>query len=548
MTNSEKPLSVSPDKEMELLRARIRELEQQQEADRQALDAAKRAIRDAEAVQNRLIQVLEKMPDGLLLLDEQWRYTYLNSAAQIATGRPIGTLPGKVLWEEFPDLIGSVYDQQFHLAMRQQKPVAFEFFYQPYHTWFDINVYPISDGLAIYFQDITAQKQAEEARDRFLNAEQKAFIEAEAAKHQVTAILESITDAFFSLDQDWRFVYVNAQSEIVLQRKKEDLLGRSVWVEFPAVVGSLFEQQYRLAVEQQVSVTFEAYYAPLETWFDVHAYPTQDGLSVYYQPINERKQAEEERIRLLALTEQARYDAESALQVRNDFLSTVSHDLKTPLTVMRANVQLLKRRLKRWEQLELDWSEKRLETMETATTKMMVMVEGLLDIARLQAGQHLELEMRLMPLVSLIQQICIEQQETTKQHTIILQTPEKELFVQGDRIRLDRVFSNLIINAIKYSYKGGTVTVNVALEEGDGRSLAVVRIQDQGIGIPLEEQTAIFEPFYRAGNAVNIVPGVGVGLASASEIIDQHGGSISVDSREGQGSTFIVRLPCQTSE
>ncbi|MBF2003860.1 MAG: PAS domain S-box protein [Synechococcales cyanobacterium M58_A2018_015] len=136
-------------------------------------------------------------------------------------------------------------------------------------------------------------QQAEQARTQLLQQEQSARAESEASRQQVTNILESITDAFFALDRDWHFTYLNHQAELLLQRQRQDLLGQRVWDAFPEAVGSLFYQQYHQAMAEQVSVEFEAFYPPLQTWFEVHAYPSPDGLSVYFRDISQRKQVEQ---------------------------------------------------------------------------------------------------------------------------------------------------------------------------------------------------------------------------------------------------------------
>ncbi|MBD1845539.1 PAS domain S-box protein [Cyanobacteria bacterium FACHB-63] len=134
-------------------------------------------------------------------------------------------------------------------------------------------------------QTTTELQQAEQIRIQLLAQEQ-------AARNQITDILESITDAFFALDHDWRFTYLNRQAELLLQRKREALLGRVLWDEFPEAIDSTFYQEYQRAVAEQVSVQFEAFYPPLNQWTEVYAYPAKDGLSVYFRNINHRKEVE----------------------------------------------------------------------------------------------------------------------------------------------------------------------------------------------------------------------------------------------------------------
>lgn len=163
------------------------------------------------------------------------------------------------------------------------------------YRWLAWKAFPIVEENLIYAiaRDVTERKQAEAERLQLLAQEQQARAEAEAARNQSVNILESITDAFFALDRDWRFTYLNRQAELLLQRKREELLGQVLWDEFPESVGSTFDLEYHRAVSEQVSVEFESFYSPLNTWFEVHAYPARDGLSAYFRNINDRKRAEE---------------------------------------------------------------------------------------------------------------------------------------------------------------------------------------------------------------------------------------------------------------
>lgn len=116
--------------------------------------------------------------------------------------------------------------------------------------------------------------------------------EADALARRLRQTLESISDAFFLLDKDWRFSFFNGQAERLLGRAREDLHGRTIWEEVPQAVGSTFETSYRAAVADSSSVRFQEYYPPLATWFDVDAYPTPEGLAVYFRDISMRKRAE----------------------------------------------------------------------------------------------------------------------------------------------------------------------------------------------------------------------------------------------------------------
>ncbi|WP_009632311.1 response regulator [Synechocystis sp. PCC 7509] len=171
--------------------------------------------------------------------------------------------------------------------------------------WADGSIHWVANRGQVYYEndkpmrmlgiatDITARKTAEQERLILLAQEQAARASAEISRNQIKNIIESITDAFFALDKQWQFTYVNHQAELLLQKTRSQLLGKNIWQEYPESVNLAFYKQYHQAVAQQVSVEFVEFYPPpLNAWFAVHAYPARDGLSVYFQDITEQKQSE----------------------------------------------------------------------------------------------------------------------------------------------------------------------------------------------------------------------------------------------------------------
>ncbi|MCW2777493.1 MAG: Serine phosphatase RsbU, regulator of sigma subunit [Frankiales bacterium] len=136
--------------------------------------------------------------------------------------------------------------------------------------------------------------------------------ELRAARDRLSRLLETMTDAFYALDRDWRFTYVNRTAEVLLGRPRDELLGASLWEEFPEAVGSVFEERYRHALGHDEPIAFEAPYAPLDGVYEVSAWPGPDGLSVYFREITERRTAEAERERAYAEREQAVVERERA--------------------------------------------------------------------------------------------------------------------------------------------------------------------------------------------------------------------------------------------
>jgi len=184
-----------------------------------------------------------------------------------------------------------------------------------------------------------------------------------------------------------------------------------------------------------------------------------------------------------------------------------------------------------------------LATTGPAATKMAGLINELLDVSRLEMKQDVDLMLRDVDLVRLVQRAIDEQQPGAQRHQVRLETELPALRARCDPDRVERALQNLLSNAVKYSPAGGEVVVGVAQEEGDGHRWAAMSVTDPGVGIPAADLPRIFDRFARAGNVRGHIAGTGIGLAYVSEIAKRHGGSVTADSKEGHGSTFTLRLP-----
>jgi signal transduction histidine kinase len=200
---------------------------------------------------------------------------------------------------------------------------------------------------------------------------------------------------------------------------------------------------------------------------------------------------------------------------------------------------MLVRRLEREAPLDLDNLREALARLDHTATRAAAQVDELLDLARLQMGGPLELKRESHDLIELTRGVLAEHALASDRHEIRLESSEPALVGEWDERRLTRVIGNLLDNAIKYSPNGGLVEVQVSREDGE----AVLSVRDYGIGVPAAEMESIFERFQRAANVVGRIKGTGLGLASARHIVEAHEGTILVESREGEGTTFTVRLP-----
>jgi signal transduction histidine kinase len=241
-------------------------------------------------------------------------------------------------------------------------------------------------------------------------------------------------------------------------------------------------------------------------------------------------------------TRAARLLAEDAIKLRDEVLAGVSHDLAGPLARIRLYAELLQGEAPSLqptasaEQMGL-WSER----IVAATVTMKSIIQELVDVARLQMGHALQLDLRRTDLIGLSRRLVSEHQAAGR--LVSVGSGCEEIVGWWDEARLSRVLANLLENAFNYSPRGSGVDVLVEAVHDSGAAMAVLRVRDYGLGIPPEDLPHIFERFYRGSNVGEHTNGSGLGLAVARQIVEQHGGSIQVESRLGQGTVMTVRLP-----
>lgn len=236
-------------------------------------------ISESKRLQLQIEEVLGSISDAFYAFNTQWEFTYFNRMAEELLDRKTEEVLGKSIFEVFPLIEDSWLFEQFLNAAQNQESCSFEYHYPEDQRWYEINVYPSASGLSVYFKNIDERIQTAQALEQ-----------AFAEKSQ---ILESIGDAFFALDPSWNITYWNQQAAVITGATKEQVLGKSIWKVFPEAYQSIFHKKYKQALVTQSVLRFEAYYEPVEAWFQVAAYPANQGLSVYFSDITEKKQAEE---------------------------------------------------------------------------------------------------------------------------------------------------------------------------------------------------------------------------------------------------------------
>ncbi len=225
-------------------------------------------------------------------------------------------------------------------------------------------------------------------------------------------------------------------------------------------------------------------------------------------------------------------------QVKDEFISIASHELKTPLTSIKGFAYLLKKRLVRDKDRK---GSEYLEKIDQYVNKITRLVNDLLDVSKIQTDK-LTIEKKIINIDSLISDVALMVRQTDSDHQIILKGKSRAK-VFGDRYRIEQVVQNLLTNAIKYS--PGKKRVEVTITKGV-RNIEV-SIKDYGVGIAQKNLSKVFERFYRVDETAQKFSGLGIGLYISSEIIRRHKGSIWVKSQHGRGSTFYFTLPLYQS-
>jgi len=339
------------------------------------------------------------------------------------------------------------------------------------------------------------------------------FAQVEAERKQLEAVLRGTEDAVIVLDQDRRVLMVNPAARKAFNIEAPDVTGRTLlecihsqtlldWFKIPSAVG----RPARAEVPLTDGRTLQAQISVVEGI----------GYAVVMQDITHLKELD---------------------RIKSEFVSVVSHDIRSPLTTIRGYMELLGRVGPLTpQQAEF------LARIEQSMTTITDLIGDLLDTGRIEAG--LDQEEALVQLEDVVERgiEAIRLSAEAKQHILSCDIAPGLPPLMGNARRLEQLVTNLLSNAIKYTPEGGKIQVMLKAE---GLYL-MLRVTDNGIGVPPEEQPHIFEKFYRVqSEATADIGGTGLGLSIVKSVVERHGGRVWVESAPGQGSTFIVLLPMQ---
>jgi len=396
-----------------------------------------------------------------------------------------------------------------------------------------------ADGLSIGFvlvaRDITSQQRAEAQRLQLIE-EQAARSEAEAARDRLQQVIDVLPEGIILVDERGKVFLSNAAADEIaghdLAGPGEIAFGDIGLLHLDGTPYDSEELPLARIVHQGEVVKGEQFLLAssaddTQTTVLVNGAPLRDqngkltgGVAVF-QDISPIKELERQ---------------------KDTFLAAASHDLKNPLTAIKARAQILQRQAARMDDPDGTRVVDGLRAIDQTATRLTAMINELLDVARLQMGRPLLLDHQPTDLEEVARQVVAELQPSADRHEMEVDVRSKKLGL-WDRARLERVVTNLVSNAIKFSPEGGRVTLIVREEDRNGEPWVALEVHDEGVGIPTEDVPRIFERFYRGSNVAGAIEGTGLGLTGSRHIAEQHGGELLVESEQGKGSIFTLLLP-----
>jgi len=282
--------------------------------------------------------------------------------------------------------------------------------------------------------------------------------------------------------------------------------------------------ELKLGLPRSINITSEKLRRLAELFANEPPYTAYEALKLKNLQLHEKALAREE------VLEQFKQDSEQ----KNEFISLASHELKTPVTIIKAYAQMALLEAKSECSPKI---QSFISRIEAQSVKLTSLIQQLLDVSKIESGK-LDYKMEAVDLNSYLDETLSQIKHTIPNNNIEVELGRSS-HVLLDKLRIEQVLANILGNAAKYSHIGSSIKLNSSSEN----SHIIISVKDKGIGMAKEDIQKIFEKFHRNEGVVNKFSGLGMGLYISSRIIKEHGGDIWVESKEGEGSTFHFSLP-----
>ncbi len=492
----------------------------------------------AERASERVNDVLETMSDGFMAFDRDWTITRSNRAAVQITNTPAEALVGRSLWDVWGSAIPPLLAATLRHAMDAHTRDEMALEVAP-GVWYDIRLNPTADGIAIFFRDVTADRQSRHERE-ILTAQVEAEHQRLATVVEQSPLAISIVEA-----PSGRMILANRQLEMIfgavtlsnsLEAYSSDWRGfhadgRPVEAaEWPmaraiatgqAVIGEVIEIERRDGTRRRVSVNS----APVR---DAQG-RVSAGVSIFWDVTEQHEREQELR--------NARREAETASRAKSEFLAVMSHELRTPLAAIIGYEELL------FDGITGPINEgqrTQLARIKASAVHLLSLIDEVLTLSRVEAGREVT-HLERIPLLEALHEAAVLAEPLAAEKGLSMQVlpPACPAFVWADATKLRQILVNLLTNAIKFTDRG-----TVSLEGETRDDVVLIRVRDTGIGISLADQDRVFDTFWQVEQkSTRKVGGTGLGLSVSRRLARLMNGELTVTSAPGEGSTFTVRLP-----
>jgi hypothetical protein len=444
------------------------------------------------------------------------RLRYANRASVAVTGLAVAAAVSRTLRDVLPEIAGGerpgIYAE---VALGGDARVLGDIVYRvgDVDRTFSVRICGLPDcQVAVAFTDVTGEREADAL---------------------VVHTLESMSDAFYTIDHESRCTYVNAAGERLFGHPREALLG-SRWLDvFPEAEGSPLWAARQRAVREQVTVVAEAHFAPLGKWLSARFYPTPQGVAAYVQDVTERKQLEAQLLR------------SQKLEAVGQLVSGVAHDFNNVLTVIEGYTALSQARL----DTDPPFVGGALKEIRNATGSAAALTAKLLAFSRRDPARTTSADLNTIVAAALALVAPLIGEDIIVHRAL---SPEP-MTVNVDVTQIEQVIVNLAVNARDAMPDGGELSVTTAPVKLDAdpstghgpQSCAQLIVTDTGFGIDEQTLAQIFDPFF---TTKPVGKGTGLGLTRALGTVKAHGGTVEIQSAPGQGTCITIQLPCFQQE
>ncbi len=503
----------------------------------------------------RLETVLAGLADAFLTLDREWRFTFINQKAAEIGGLPTEQLLGRVCWEVFPAAVGSLLYDGLHRAMAEQQAIHFEGYHARLNVWLENRAYPTPEGVSLFTTDITERKRAEEALQILADVGPiltSSLDHEDTLTRLVQRLVPQLADwcALDLLQEDGSFRRLAvARADPELSENEKDLgfaVDQVVRTSEPVRIGKTTMEALReVAGEGEVPERLQV--LGLRSLLCVPLGPPGcvAGALTLATVASLRRYGPEQLELAQGLAHGAALSlASSRLYQRlveedrrkDDFLAMLAHELRNPLAPIVNATEMLRLRGD-----DPKARQRAVEIVARQSRHMARLLEDLLDVSRIRHGK-IELRREPVEIRDLVRRV-VDAARTLGGHEIETTLPADPVWLNADPARLEQVLANLLHNAVKFTPAPGRIVVRVETRDSE----VVLRVCDEGAGIPPDLASRIFDPFVQEDHSLaRSKGGLGIGLTLVRSLVGLHGGEVEAHSEgPGHGSELIVRLPWQ---